>query len=124
MIRLTLVLALFFSSLTVNSQTAQPVQATPLPQTARQALLEAFFGQGENHLERHLPEVAKKAFRQLDASSPNFRAALGFWHQLPVVAPNLLKNAGMEQDDRVRVPVAGLRPERRCRDVARLRRRR
>src|SRR5438270_5014567 len=91
MIRLRLVLALFFSSLTVNSQTAQPVQATPPPQTARQALLEAFFGQGENHLERHLPEVAKKAFRQLDASSPNFLSQLSMMSAQAKAAGNSLQ---------------------------------
>ncbi len=48
------------------------------PQSARQALIEAFFGQSSDHLERHLPELAKKAFRQLDSGSgsPSFLTQL------------------------------------------------
>ena len=52
---------------------AQTVPATPAPQSPRQALLEMFFGSAPNHLERHLPEVARKAFQQLDTgTSPGF----------------------------------------------------
>lgn len=76
MARIALLFTVIVSVATLNAQTPKPVQATPPPQTARQALLEAFFGQGENHLERHLPEAAKKAFRQMDSSSPNFLSEL------------------------------------------------
>jgi len=38
------------------------------PQTARQALIEMFFGQTPNHLEKHLPEVTRRSLNKL--SSP------------------------------------------------------
>lgn len=76
MTRIALLFILIVSVLNLNAQTPQPVQATPPPQTPRQALLEAFFGHREDHLERHLPEAAKKAFRQFDSSSPNFLSQL------------------------------------------------
>lgn len=38
------------------------------PQTARQALIEMFFGQTPNHLEKHLPEVTRHSLNKL--SSP------------------------------------------------------
>lgn len=76
MTRIALFFSLIFTVLNLNAQGPQPVQGTPHPQSPRQALIEAFFGQGENHLERHLPQAAKKAFRQLDSSSPNFLSQL------------------------------------------------
>lgn len=45
-------------------------QSTP-PQTARQALIEMFFGQAPNHLERHLPQVTQHSLNKL--SSPGGR---------------------------------------------------
>src|SRR5947207_8558835 len=60
---------LLLSTLAANAQK----EPTPPPQSPRQALLEMFFGITPNHLERHLPEVARKAFQQLDAGAgPNF----------------------------------------------------
>ena len=56
--------ALVLSSL--NAQTAAS-QAAP-PQTARQALIEMFFGQAPNHLEKHLPEVTRQAFQDLESA--------------------------------------------------------
>src|SRR6185437_10923018 len=38
------------------------------PQTARQALIEMFFGQAPNHMEKHLPEVTRHSLNKL--SSP------------------------------------------------------
>jgi hypothetical protein len=63
--RIVLTLSLLLMSFTVLAQTRQ-TPASPPPQTPRQALLEMFFGTSPNHLEKHLPEIAKKAFRQLD----------------------------------------------------------
>jgi hypothetical protein len=63
--RIVLTLSLLLISFTVLAQTRQ-TPASPPPQTPRQALLEMFFGTSPNHLEKHLPEIAKKAFRQLD----------------------------------------------------------
>ena len=49
----------------------------PAPQSARQALIEAFFGKAPNHLERHLPDVTKKSFSRLNSSeSQNLLAEL------------------------------------------------
>jgi hypothetical protein len=42
-------------------------QATQAPQTARQALIEMFFGSAPNHLERHLPDVTRKSLQKLDS---------------------------------------------------------
>jgi hypothetical protein len=49
----------------------------PAPQSARQALIEMFFGTAPNHLERHLPDVTRKSFSRLNSSeSQNFLAEL------------------------------------------------
>ena len=42
-----------------------PPPQTPLPQTARQALLEMFFGDAPNHLERHLPDPTRNTLKKL-----------------------------------------------------------
>ncbi len=65
-------LALLLSS-SVHGQTA-PSQAAP-PQTARQALIEMFFGQAPDHLERHLPDVTRRAFQNLQDA--NGQSVLG-----------------------------------------------
>jgi hypothetical protein len=39
-------------------------QTPPPPQTARQALIEMFFGTGPNHLEKHLPDVTRNALKK------------------------------------------------------------
>ena len=44
-------------------------QAAPAPQTARQALLEMFFGSAPNHLEKHLPEVTRNTFRKMSGTN-------------------------------------------------------
>lgn len=41
----------------------------PAPQSARQALIEMFFGNSSDHLERHLPDVTRKSFSKLTSSS-------------------------------------------------------
>ena len=51
----------------VNSQTAAS-QATA-PQTARQALIEMFFGQAPDHLEKHLPDVTLRTFQKLGGAN-------------------------------------------------------
>lgn len=40
----------------------------PAPQSARQALIEMFFGNKPNHLERHLADVTKKSFARMNSS--------------------------------------------------------
>jgi hypothetical protein len=47
--------------------------ATPPPQSPREALIEMFFGDKPDHLERHLPDAARKAFKQTeDGSNKSF----------------------------------------------------
>ena len=48
----------FSSSMWLRAQTSAPTP--PPPQTARQALLEMFFGKGENDFTKHLPEDARQ----------------------------------------------------------------
>jgi hypothetical protein len=60
-------LAICLVSLMGWAQTAPtPTPPPPPPQSPRQALLEMFFGTTPNHLEKHLPDVARKALQQLD----------------------------------------------------------
>jgi TonB family protein len=42
-------------------------QTSPSPQTARQALIEMFFGSAANHLEKHLPDATRRSFQKLDS---------------------------------------------------------
>jgi hypothetical protein len=64
----------------LNGQTAAS-QAAP-PQTARQALIEMFFGQAPNHLEKHLPEVTRQAFENLEeANGQSVLAAFSMFAQ-------------------------------------------
>jgi TonB family protein len=62
----------------VHAQTAAS-QGTP-PQTARQALIEMFFGQAPNHLEKHLPDVTRRAFQSLEGADG--QSALGVFSML------------------------------------------
>ena len=49
----------------------------PAPETARQALIEMFFGTRPNHLERHLPDLTKKSLVRMNSSDTrNFLAEL------------------------------------------------
>ena len=60
------------------------------PQTARQALLEMFFGQSQNHFEKHLPDATRRALSRL--SSPEGQSYLAEFSMLAVSA----KAAGNE----------------------------
>ena len=64
--RKCLSLAISLVSLMGWAQIAPPPTPPPPPQSPRQALLEMFFGTTPNHLEKHLPNVARKALQQLD----------------------------------------------------------
>jgi len=44
-------------------------QMPPPPQTARQALIEMFFGTGTNHLERHLPDVTRNTLKKMPSAN-------------------------------------------------------
>ena len=66
---LLLALILSFSTLVMAQN--------PAPQSARQALIEMFFGTAPNHLERHLPDVTKKSLLRMSSSeSQNVLAQL------------------------------------------------
>ncbi len=57
---LAAVIAVLACSL-LSAQTPAP------PQTARQALIEMFFGPAPNHLEKHLPDVTRNTLQRLDS---------------------------------------------------------
>ena len=59
--RFEIIVALVLSS-TVTLHT----QAQPVPQNARQALLEMFFSKTPGTMEKHLPEATRAALRQAD----------------------------------------------------------
>jgi len=61
-------LPLLFTSTLLIAQTGT------MPQTARQALIEMFFGTAPNHLEKHLPDTTRNAFKKM--SGPNGVSAL------------------------------------------------
>jgi len=65
-------------STSVHAQTAAS-QGTP-PQTARQALIEMFFGQAPDHLEKHLPDITRRAFQSLQGADG--QSALGAFSML------------------------------------------
>lgn len=44
-------------------------QTPPPPQTARQALIEMFFGTTPNHLEKHLPDVTRNSLKKLASAN-------------------------------------------------------
>jgi hypothetical protein len=47
--------------------TYSAAQTQPPPQSARQALIEMFFGTSQNHMEKHLPDATLKTFRRIDS---------------------------------------------------------
>lgn len=61
----TIAAALFLPSLL----TAQAPAPAPSEQTGRQALIEMFFGQAPNHLEKHLPDITRKTFQRMDSGN-------------------------------------------------------
>jgi len=64
--------ALLMTTTMLAAQT-QIAPAPPPPQSARQALLEMFLGQGPDHLKKHLPEITKKAFAKIESgATPSF----------------------------------------------------
>jgi TonB family protein len=61
-----LTFVLFASSALATQSAATDSSA---PQTARQALIEMFFGQAPNHLEKHLPDVTRQAFHEMQEAN-------------------------------------------------------
>jgi TonB family protein len=74
---IALALATLVSPIAV-AQTAAS-QAAP-PQTARQALIEMFFGQAPDHLEKHLPDITRRTFEKLGGA--NGQSGLGMFSML------------------------------------------
>jgi hypothetical protein len=72
MTRIAMLLSVLLTSVVlVAGQTASPAPAplerqAPPPQSPREALLEMFFGTAPDHLDRHLPEIARQAFLRLE----------------------------------------------------------
>jgi TonB family protein len=66
----SILFALIIAASSSNSAGAQvsPSQAAP-PQTARQALIEMFFGEAPNHAEKHLPDVTRQSFEKVDGKN-------------------------------------------------------
>src|SRR5713226_2763176 len=52
----------------LNAQSPTALNPPP-PQTARQALIEMFFGTAANHLEKHLPDVTRETFKRMDSGN-------------------------------------------------------
>jgi protein TonB len=78
-----LVLAVLASASVAAQSASQP--AAP-PQTARQALIEMFFGQTPNHLEKHLPDVTRQAFQNIEGADG--KSALGMFSMIAAEAHN------------------------------------
>ena len=55
-------------------------QSAPAPQTARQALIEMFFGQAPDHMEKHLPDITRRTFEKLGGADG--QSGLGMFSQL------------------------------------------
>jgi TonB family protein len=61
-------LVIAVSSSVVAGVQAAPSQGAP-PQTARQALIEMFFGEAPSHVEKHLPDVTRQSFEKVDGKN-------------------------------------------------------
>jgi TonB family protein len=60
-------LAALLAASSLHAQTSASGAAAP--QTARQALIEMFFGQAPDHLEKHLPDVTRRTFQKLEGEN-------------------------------------------------------
>lgn len=69
-IALALVVAVSsFIAASIAAQTAPPAATPAPPQTARQALIEMFFGEAPDHLEKHLPDVTRQTLEKLERAN-------------------------------------------------------
>jgi hypothetical protein len=66
--RLSPVTVIFLLTSLLSAQNPSALNPPP-PQTARQALIEMFFGTAANHLEKHLPDVTRKTFKRMDSGN-------------------------------------------------------
>src|SRR6478752_2684101 len=99
---------LLFSSLFAQSQQA--------PQTARQALIEMFFGTAPNHLEKHLSDPTRKTFKRMSGSGgmsmldefsmfANMTKAAGVKFETFDTGPTLLQAQEIEQNEKTEITV-------------------
>ena len=104
-------LPLLFSS-SVIAQTAQA------PQTARQALIEMFFGTAPNHLEKHLSDSTRNTFKRMSGEGgmsmldefsmfANMTKAGGVKFETFDTGPTLLQAEEVEQNQKTEITVDG-----------------
>src|SRR4051812_18039618 len=99
---------LLFSSLS-----AQPQQT---PQTARQALIEMFFGTAPNHLEKHLSDSTRNTFKRMSGEGgmsmldefsafANMTKAGGMKFETFDTGPTLLQAEEVQQNEKTEISV-------------------
>jgi len=84
--------ALVIAIILLGSAELLPSQTQQMPQTARQALIEMFFGKSLDSVEKHLPEATKAAIRKADPNS-----AAGMLQQLSTLTGQLKANGQQVQ---------------------------
>ena len=93
-------------------------QTPPPPQTARQALIEMFFGTAPNHLEKHLPDTTRNAFKKMSGANgmsmldefsmfANMAKARGAKFETFDTGPTLVQSEEAEQREKVELTVEG-----------------
>lgn len=93
-------------------------QAPPPPQTARQALIEMFFGTAPNHLEKHLADVTRNSLKRMSGSNgmtvleefssfSNMLKTGGTKLETFDTGPTLLQAEEVEQGEKVEITVEG-----------------
>ena len=60
---------LFLAIILIASSHFAAAQTPPLPQSARQALIEMFFGTAPNHFEKHLPDLTRSALKKMGSAN-------------------------------------------------------
>jgi protein TonB len=60
---------LFLATAVCFFATFAAAQTPPPPQTARQALIEMFFGNAPNHFEKHLPDLTRSALKKMGTAN-------------------------------------------------------
>lgn len=99
-------------SLSLNAQTSQA------PQTARQALIELFFGTTPDHLEKHLSDSTRKTFKRMSGTGgmsmldefsmfANMTKAGGVKFETFDTGPTLLQVEEPEQNEMTEITVEG-----------------
>ena len=93
-----------------------PAQTPPAPQTARQALIEMFFGTAPNHLEKHLSDATRSAFKKMSGTGgmsmldefsafANMAKAGGPKFETFDTGPTLLQAEEVEQNEKTEITI-------------------